>query len=111
MDTSSQQDEYNNYVRITVPLRKGLSELEKEVLEELNQSLSDKDAQILESSTGMDAYLRSLDINEFSNLVKGLVEKHKIPLENSFFDLLRRILDIRSYGIKSGKRVFAGYAD
>ncbi len=111
MDTSSQQDEYNNYVRITVPLRKGLSELEKEVLEELNQSLSDKDAQILESSTGMDAYLRSLDINEFSNLVKGLVEKHKIPLENPFFDLLQTILDIRSYGIKSGKRVFAGYAD
>jgi len=60
-------------------------------------------------------YLHSLDLNKFRKHIDklinqyGLNKKYPNPDDNPFLSFIKKIQGIKSYGIKSGKRIYVGY--
>lgn len=90
---------------------------ELELIEAINRKFPKTEIKLIFIDKLLNAYLYKLDpanyLAEIQKLIieKGLDKRYEDGLNNPFLELVNRIISIGSYGIKSGKRLYAGYAD
>ncbi len=104
-------------VKVDIKISRDLLPGEMSVLNALNKKYSDKEISLFFSEQTLTACLVKLDpdgyektLNEYINR-SDLADIYKEGMDNPFVLLLEKINAIGSYGIRYGKRVYAGYAD
>jgi len=97
------------YKKIVIELGRNISSEEKSVIIEVNKHFT-KDSIYLEyDENKIIANLKILDLKKFKNKINEITDKYHLFPQNPFINLLQRIEDIGSYGIKSGKRIYVDY--
>jgi DNA modification methylase len=99
------------YQIIEIPLEnKSLSTEELHIINDLEKVFSFTDFFFKIGKEKLYFYLKELDLSYFNEIVKELIKKYKIDMnENIFNKLLKKILAIKSYGIKGRKRIYVDY--
>ena len=97
------------YKKIVVELNKTIDEKEKDIVFEINKYFTKNNIYLEYEPDKIIANLKILDLEKFKNKINELVDKYHLSNQNPFTDLLEKIEDIRSYGIKSGKRLYIDY--
>lgn len=104
--------EVNNkkYKIIEIPIVKPLSIEELGIIAELQKVFPNTDFFLKIDKEKIDFYLKELDLSYFNEKVKEITQRYGININGSVFDeIINKILAIRSYGIKSGKRLYVDY--
>jgi len=97
------------YKKIVSELDRSVTKEEKSIIIEINKYFP-KDNIYLEYNGGrIIANLKILDLEKFKNKINELTDKYHLSDQNPFTDLLVKIENIGSYGIKSGKRLYIDY--
>lgn len=96
------------YRTIEIPIVKPLSIKELSIISELQKVFPNTDFFIKINKGKIDFYLRELDVSYFDKTLKELIQKYNIK-GNIFNKITKKILAIRSYGIKNGKRLYTDY--
>jgi DNA modification methylase len=100
----------NKYRIIAIQLDKPLTNEELLIINELQKVFPNTDFFFKIDKNNLYFYLRELDLSYLNEKIKEIIQKYKINLDKSIYDkLLREILEIRSYGIKGGKRIYVDY--
>jgi DNA modification methylase len=99
------------YLIIEEKMDREVNEHELAIITELNKRFPKKDFFIEAKDSMIVFYLNSIDLNAFKESVSELIKRHGYEPEdkNPFLNIISKIEDIRSYGIKSGKRVYVDY--
>ncbi len=98
------------YKIIEIQTIKPLSIEELSVINELHRTFPDSDFFFKTDKNIVYFYLRELDLSYFNKKVKEVVLRYGINIEGSIFnEIINKISAIRSYGIKSGKRLYVDY--
>jgi hypothetical protein len=99
------------YKIIEINLGRNLNSEELAIIKELEEKFSRRDFFFHTENFGVLFYLNSIDLNAFKNSVYELMERHKYAPEdkNLFLEIIAKIENIRSYGIKGGKRIYVDY--
>lgn len=79
-----------------------------DIIESINNKFTDK-IFLEQKDRKLFIYLKELDLTEFENYIKFVLEQYRYPEDNIFYQLLDKIKSIKSYGIRSGIRVYANY--
>ncbi|MGQ9847874.1 MAG: DNA-methyltransferase [Bacteroidales bacterium] len=99
-----------NYKVIEISISKPLSIKELSIINELHKIFPDTDFFFKTGNDRIDFYLRELDLSYFNKKVEEITQRYGIYIKESIFtEIMNRILAIRSYGIKSGKRLYVDY--
>ncbi len=113
-------DEINQvkYRDVIVTLFHELSPEEREIIKIINKKWRRPSLYITSSSENLILKLRSIDFEYFKKKIIEESLKHSLSIEikdnltdNPFLRLIHEVEIIGSYGIKSGKRIYVGYAD
>jgi DNA modification methylase len=99
------------YLIIEEKMDREVNEHELAIITELNKRFPKKDFFIEAKDSMIVFYLNSIDLNAFKESVSELIKHHGYEPEdkNPFLNIISKIENIRSYGIKSGKRVYVDY--
>ena len=97
------------YKKIILELDKNISHEEKAVILEINNRFPKENIYLEFDKNKIIANLKILDLEKFKKEIDEITEKHRLPPQNHFIDLIQKIEDIKSYGIKSGKRLYVDY--
>jgi DNA modification methylase len=100
-----------NYKIIKINLGRNLTNEELNIISELEKIFPRKDFFFQLKSSEVLFYLNSIDLNTFKEEVQTLMEKYKYttPEKNLFLEIIAKIENIKSYGIKDGKRIYVNY--
>ncbi|NLV26711.1 MAG: site-specific DNA-methyltransferase [Methanomicrobiales archaeon] len=104
-------------VTVTISIERDFLPAEIRVIHALNNMFHPREISLVSNGHYLHANLYTFDPEEFSSGIKScmqnedLIGLYKISEENPFDLLLSKILSIGSYGIRYGKRIYAGYAD
>jgi len=95
---------------IDVPIKVGDKDAFSGIIRELQKRVSPDDLAIKLEEDKIHASLVSLDLDVFTKSVNELSKSFNIKeTNNPFYDLIHKIEAIKSYGLKSGKRLYIGY--
>ncbi|MGC8661981.1 MAG: DNA-methyltransferase [Nitrososphaeria archaeon] len=83
--------------------------LENSIISDINSAFSMEDIFLENYGGKLIINLRALDLEKFRQKINETVQKHKLPLQNPLVKAVKCIENIKSYGIKSGKRLYVGY--
>jgi DNA modification methylase len=99
------------YKVIEVDLNRDLNNRELAIIKGLEERFSRKDFYFLVENFKVLFHLNSIDLNEFKKSVYDLMEQYKYAPDgkNMFLEIITKIENIRSYGIKGGKRIYVDY--
>lgn len=97
------------YKQIEVELGRNINEIEKEILLEINNSFSKKDLYIENGGTKIVFNLKLLDLDKFKEKVNNIILQKNLTNQNPFTEIIQEIDSIKSYGLKSGKRLYTNY--
>lgn len=98
------------YKQITIDLDRKLDYKELEIISELEKKFSKNDFYFDFTDSRLIFNLYSIDLNAFETYLNYLFKKYRYDdKENIFRKLLAKIYAIKSYGIKSGKRIYVDY--
>lgn len=104
------------YKIIEIVLNRDIWIAELNVIDELKKLFSNDDFFFKTKKNKVIFNLKSIDLDNFKNRINQLIKNHyldqKYNISNSknlFSEIIKRIENIKSYGIKSGKRVYIGY--
>jgi len=99
------------YLIIEEKMDREVNEHELAIITELHKRFPKKDFFIEAKDSMIVFYLNSIDLNAFKESVSELIKHHGYEPEdkNPFLNIISKIENIRSYGIKSGKRVYVDY--
>lgn len=104
--------EVNEYKVIEVDAGRDLGTEELKITEEIGKKYPKKDFFLeIVNSRKVAFYLSSIDMRDFKNFINELTQKFNLKKGNVYSEIISRIESIKSYGIKSGKRIYVGYAD
>lgn len=104
-------------VIVTIELDRDFFSEELQIISKINKKISSAEIFLSPDGRSLNAFLFKLDPDHFQKvideliLLSGLDERYQNELNNPFHLLIQKIFSIRSYGIRSRKRVYAGYAD
>ena len=98
-----------NYKQIIVELERETNNIEKEVILEINNSFSKDDLYIENGGDKIIFNLKLLDLDKFKERLNKLILQNNLTSQNPFTKIIQKIEDIKSYGIKSGKRLYVDY--
>jgi len=88
---------------------------ELEIIAKLEEKFSKNDFLFQLEDSKIFFYLKSLDLDDFKKYVNQLIKEYKLDTrypqadKNIFFEIITEIENIKSYGIKAGKRIYVGY--
>ncbi|HWQ67886.1 MAG TPA: site-specific DNA-methyltransferase [Methanospirillum sp.] len=118
MSRAKKIEECDGYLRIVEKLDHPIIHTEEVLITTLNKIFSRDSIRFSIENETICAYLATLDPDVFNDDLcrvigeSGLEELYlKNGYKNPFIEIKNRILAIGSYGIKSGKRIYVGYAD
>lgn len=95
---------------IEIPIVKPLSIEELNIIAELQKVFPNTDFFLKIDKYKINFYLKELVLSNFEKKVKELTQRYEIKFNGSVFDeIINKILAIKSYGIKSGKRLYVDY--
>jgi len=95
---------------IDIPIEGDNANKYLEILKELQKRISPNDLSLQIVSDNLRASLIALDLNAFTKNVEELSRQYDIKKsDNPFYGLIKEIKSIKSYGLKSGKRLYIGY--
>ena len=97
------------YKQIEVNLDRDTNESEKEVIIDINKSFSEDDLYVENGGSKIIFYLRLIDLNKFREKINKMISDGNLDENNPFSEIINKIENIKSYGIKSGKRLYVGY--
>ena len=97
------------YKQIEIDLDRSANEVEKEAIIKINDSFSEDDLYIETDRNKIIFNLRLIDLDKFKERVDKLVSENNLNSKNLFNDIVNKIEDIKSYGLKSGKRLYVDY--
>ena len=95
-----------DYKKIEIKLVEEISEEENEVIKEVNNSFSKEDLFLEFEKKKIILNLKLIDLDKFKEKINELT---KGLSNNQFLELIKEIEKIKSYGLKSGKRLYVGY--
>ena len=99
-----------NYKTIKVELKKPLNNEEKDFFVNLSLQYSKEDIYFEFDDRKILTYLRTLNLVSFNKSIESFTGKQKIAQNKSpLFQIIRKIENIGSYGIKGKKRIFVDY--
>ncbi|MFP3300380.1 MAG: site-specific DNA-methyltransferase [Thermoplasmatales archaeon] len=97
------------YKKIVLELDRNITSEEMSIINEINKHFIKNDIYLEYDENKIIANLRILDLEKFKNKINELTDKYHLSHQNPFINLLQKIEDIGSYGIKSGKRLYVDY--
>jgi DNA modification methylase len=98
------------YKEIKLKLNDPLSATDREVLTRFISRLPDNGVKITEKTDHISIKLDEVDINILRELNKALSNEFGLDYESNVIgEIINKIDSIKSYGIKSGKRVYVGF--
>jgi len=102
----------DKYRIIEENLNRSLNNTELAIIRELEKRFRRKDFFFKVETSKVRFHLNSIDLKAFKNCLQDLMKRYKYsPTEkNIFLDILSKIENIKSYGIKAGKRLYVDYA-
>ncbi|MHA1687517.1 MAG: DNA-methyltransferase [Candidatus Heimdallarchaeaceae archaeon] len=101
----------NRYKRIVLPLSHPLSEDEHKSIMDLKKKFPVDDFFIELSDKVLYINLNSVNLKLLKEEINNLVGKYQLKASNILYSVIEQIEAIKSYGIKSGKRIYVGYAE
>lgn len=92
-------------------LDRSLNSKELAIIKELEERFSRKDFFFLVENFKVLFHLNSIDLNAFKKNVRDLMERYEYTTDgkNIFLEIITKIENIKSYGIKGGKRIYVDY--
>jgi len=104
-----------NYCLIEEDVGRPLYSEELEIIKRLTKKFPTRDLYFKINGSKVALYLSAVDLKSFKELTHQLIKEYgigtKYPHEkNLFLELIAKIEEIRSYGIKGGKRIYVTYA-
>jgi len=97
------------YKKIVLELDRNITSEEKSIIIEINKHFTKDNIYLEYDENKIIANLKILDLEKFKNKINELTDKYHLSHQNPFINLLQKIEDIGSYGIKSGKRLYVDY--
>jgi len=103
------------YIKIEIPLESSLNQSDFEIIQDLEDQYHHAGFSLKLNNSNLEVHLKSLDLDKFKLTLNYLINtaKRKIPhqeIHEDFFNkIIEKIEDIRSYGIKGGKRIYVDY--
>jgi DNA modification methylase len=99
------------YKTIEVILNRDLDKEELKIIEDLETMFSKKDFFFQIEDGKILFNLKVIDLHSFKNNIDTLSKKYKYSPKdkNIFLEILSKIESIKSYGIKTGKRIYVNY--
>ncbi|GGM68480.1 hypothetical protein GCM10007108_03230 [Thermogymnomonas acidicola] len=81
---------------------------DQEIIGSINRTFRGK-LMLEPSGDDLRIYLREIDLEEFERYVESAVREFNYGRDNIFYSVLEKIRSVRSYGIRAGTRIYAGY--
>ncbi len=109
------QDKSNDlnkeYLSINIDIKRTLHNKELEIIAALEKKFSNKDFFFKLEDSKVNFFLKSINLQDFKEFVNHLLKKYDTESKHSklFHDIISKIENIKSYGIKSGKRIYVTY--
>ncbi len=98
------------YKTIEVAINRSLRNNEIEFIEEFSSTCPREEAYLDYERNKILAHVRIMDLLHFKNTINRLSVKYHLETKNNpFVEVIEKIENIKSYGIKGGKRLFVGY--
>lgn len=97
------------YKQIEIKLDRNTNEIEKGIILEINSSFSKNDLYIENGGDKIIFNLKLLDLDKFKTKINNLISQNNLNNQNPFVQIIHKIESIKSYGIKSGKRLYVDY--
>lgn len=95
---------------IDISIENGNAKKYSAFMQELQKRISPEDLSLKMDADSLRASLVALDLEAFTQSVKELSRQYNLKkLNNPFYSLINKIEAIKSYGLKSGKRLYIGY--
>lgn len=97
-------------ISLLIPINRAYLDDYFEIIQEIEGSISREDLSLELTDTHLEASLVALNLELLSSIIKGR-QKQLSPqvVLDSFLALIEEISLIRSYGLKSGKRIYVDY--
>ncbi len=93
-------DEKTQYKQIEINLNRHINEIDKRLISEINSSFSKNDLYVESSGSKIVFNFKSLDLNKLKEVVGN---------QSPFTQIIGELENIKSYGLKAGKRVYVDY--
>jgi DNA modification methylase len=109
------ENQKSEYVLISLPLDGGLNKFEYELIASIENKFKNNGFVFEFDNYNLYFYLKALDFDAFKEFIQSSIDSEKGPVERysqinqSLLDLISKIGDIRSYGIKGKKRIYGDY--
>lgn len=98
------------YKLIEINLDGPLSDKEMKAVLDLEKKFPNSDLFFKISDSKLNLYLREIDFKYFKEMVRKLMTKYTLSESNNILlEILVNIENIRSYGLRGGKRIYVGY--
>ncbi|NVM02608.1 MAG: site-specific DNA-methyltransferase, partial [Candidatus Helarchaeota archaeon] len=104
-------DLIKEYFPIIIDINRPLYDKELKIISELEKKFSNRDFFFKMEDSKVNFFLKSINLQNFKEYVYHLLKKYKTERKQSelFQDIINKIEKIKSYGIKSGKRIYVTY--
>lgn len=99
-----------DYKQIEIALDKPLSKKALKVISELENIFSKEEFFFKIDELKLEFFLKELDLNEFEGKIRELMTQFELTeADDIFSEIVQKIDNIKSYGMKNGKRLYVGY--
>ncbi|MGQ9641853.1 MAG: hypothetical protein ACUVUF_06995, partial [Candidatus Bathycorpusculaceae bacterium] len=100
------------YKIIEESLNREVNSVEFAIIKELEKRFSRKNFFFQIENSKVLFHLNSIDLNAFRRCLQDLERQYKyVPSDKDIFsEILSKIENIKSYGVKAGKRIYVDYA-
>lgn len=100
----------NKYKTIRLDLKRELCREEIKCIEGINADFSKEDIYLNSTNNEIITNIHAVDLMSLKNYVRTMSNRYALESNsNPFFEIIREIEDIRSYGIKGKKRIYVDY--
>lgn len=99
----------DSYKKIEIILDERLSSHEVKIIDILKKKFPKKDFFFEIYELKILFNLHSINLTKFEKMIEQLVKTYNLKKANIFVKLIKKIKGIKSYGLKTGKRVYVGY--
>jgi len=112
---TSSNNEGKGFHTLSLPLKRPLNQVEIEIVDAIEKKLKKDKIFFTRTDSSLDFNYHILDFDRFKEVIPKLLTKYCDTSRNSeiddtlFTNLVAQIENIKSYGIKAGKRVYVDY--
>lgn len=97
----------SGYKKIEIELDKNI--IDSSIISDINNTFPKEDIFFKIDGKKLIINLKMLDLEKFKQKINEVIQKYNLSLQNPLTEAIREIENIKSYGIKSGKRLYVDY--